>query len=127
MKLRRIESNAPERSTESTRNRAKRADMKVLVTGGAGYIGSHTCVELMQAGHEVIIFDNLCNSHRAVIGRIARIAGRTPQVAPADVREPGALRDAFSRPRFDALIHFPRLKAVGETGGKPIQDYDNHV
>ena len=101
--------------------------MKVLVTGGAGYIGSHTCVELMQAGHEVVIFDNLCNSHRAVIGRIARIAGRTPEFAQADVRDPGALKDAFSRHRFDAVIHFAGLKAVGESVEKPIEYYDNNV
>ena len=62
--------------------------MKVLVTGGAGYIGSHTCVELMQAGHEVVIFDNLCNSHRAVLARIARIVGKTPEFAEADIRDP---------------------------------------
>jgi len=101
--------------------------MKVLVTGGAGYIGSHTCVELIQAGHEVVIFDNLCNSHRAVIGRIARIAGTTPEFTQADVRDPHALRDVFSRHRFDAVIHFAGLKAVGESVEKPIEYYDNNV
>jgi len=101
--------------------------MKILVTGGAGYIGSHTCVELMQAGHEVVIFDNLCNSHRAVIGRIARIAGGTPEFAQADVRDSDALRDVFSRHRFDAVIHFAGLKAVGESVQKPIEYYDNNV
>ena len=101
--------------------------MKVLVTGGAGYIGSHTCVELMQAGHEAVIFDNLCNSHSAVIGRIARIAGRTPELAQADVRDPGALRDVFSRHRFDAVIHFAGLKAVGESVENPMEYYDNNV
>src|SRR5882762_4770869 len=101
--------------------------MKVLVTGGAGYIGSHACVELMQAGHEVVIFDNLCNSHRAVIGRIARIAGRTPEFAQADVRDSDALRDIFSRHQFDAVIHFAGLKAVGESVEKPIEYYDNNV
>jgi len=101
--------------------------MKVLVTGGAGYIGSHTCVELMQAGHEAVIFDNLCNSHRAVLGRIARIVGRTPEFTQADVRDSGALRDVFSRHRFDAVIHFAGLKAVGESVEKPIEYYDNNV
>ena len=101
--------------------------MKVLVTGGAGYIGSHTCVELMQAGHEAVIFDNLCNSHRAVLGRIARIVGRTPEFTQADVRDSGALRDLFSRHRFDAVIHFAGLKAVGESVEKPIEYYDNNV
>jgi len=97
------------------------------VTGGAGYIGSHTCVELMQAGHEAVIFDNLCNSHRAVLGRIARIVGRTPEFTQADVRDSGALRDVFSRHRFDAVIHFAGLKAVGESVEKPIEYYDNNV
>jgi len=84
-------------------------------------------VELMQAGHEVVIFDNLCNSHRAVIGRITRIAGRTPEFAQADVRDSDALRDVFSRHRFDAVIHFAGLKAVGESVQKPIEYYDNNV
>ncbi|TMG95240.1 MAG: UDP-glucose 4-epimerase GalE [Betaproteobacteria bacterium] len=101
--------------------------MKVLVTGGAGYIGSHTCVELMQAGHEVVIFDNLSNSYEAVIGRIARIAGRAPEFTQADVRDSGALREVFIRHRFDAVIHFAGLKAVGESVEKPIEYYDNNV
>jgi UDP-glucose 4-epimerase len=101
--------------------------MKVLVTGGAGYIGSHTCVDLMQAGHEAVIFDNLCNSHRAVLGRIARIVGRTPEFANADVRDPVAVREVFARHRFDAVIHFAGLKAVGESVEKPIEYYDNNV
>ena len=101
--------------------------MKVLVTGGAGYIGSHTCVELLQAGHDVVIFDNLCNSHRAVLGRIARIVGRTPEFANADVRDPLAVREVFARHRFDAVIHFAGLKAVGESVEKPIEYYDNNV
>ena len=101
--------------------------MKVLVTGGAGYIGSHTCVELMQAGHESVIFDNLCNSHRAVLGRIARIVGRTPEFTNADVRDRAAVREVFARHRFDAVIHFAGLKAVGESVEKPIEYYDNNV
>ncbi|HET7201046.1 MAG TPA: UDP-glucose 4-epimerase GalE [Burkholderiales bacterium] len=101
--------------------------MKVLVTGGAGYIGSHTCVELMAAGHEVVIFDNLCNSHHAVIERIARIAGGTPEFVKGDVRDPGAVQDVFARNRFDAVIHFAGLKAVGESVEKPIEYYENNV
>ncbi len=65
--------------------------MKVLVTGGAGYIGSHTCVELMQTGHEVVILDNFCNSHPAVIERIGRIGGKTPEVEKGDVRDASTL------------------------------------
>jgi UDP-glucose 4-epimerase len=101
--------------------------MKIMVTGGAGYIGSHTCVELMQAGHEVLVLDNLCNSHAAVLQRIARIAGRPPDFVRADVRDIGALRDAFGRYRVDAVIHFAGLKAVGESVEKPIEYYDNNV
>jgi UDP-glucose 4-epimerase len=101
--------------------------MKVLVTGGAGYIGSHTCVELMQAGHEVLVLDNLCNSHAAVLERIARIAGKRPDFVQADVRDSGALGDCFARRRFDAVIHFAGLKAVGESVEKPLEYYDNNV
>ena len=101
--------------------------MQVLVTGGAGYIGSHTCVELMQAGHEVVIFDNFSGSHAAAIARIARIVGRTPEFTQADVRDSGALREVFIRHRFDAVIHFAGLKAVGESVEKPIEYYDNNV
>src|SRR5256885_7933985 len=101
--------------------------MKVLVTGGAGYIGSHTCVELMQAEHEVVVLDNLSNSHVAVIERIARIVGKAPQFARSDVRDTDALREILARPRFDAVIHFAGLKAVGESVERPIEYYDNNV
>lgn len=101
--------------------------MKVLVTGGAGYIGSHTCVELMQAGHEVVVLDNLRNSHAAVLERIARIAGRAPGFDRVDVRDTSALREVFARHRFDAVIHFAGLKAVGESVAKPMEYYDNNV
>jgi UDP-glucose 4-epimerase len=101
--------------------------MRVLVTGGAGYIGSHTCVQLMQAGHEVVILDNFRNSHPEVIERVGRIVGKTPEVEKADVRDTGALRDIFNRRPFDAVIHFAGLKAVGESVEKPIEYYDNNV
>ncbi len=107
--------------------KASATAMKVLVTGGAGYIGSHTCVELIQAGHEVLVLDNLCNSHPAVLERVARIVGRRPDFVRADVRDTGALRDCFARHRFDAVIHFAGLKAVGESVEKPIEYYDNNV
>jgi len=109
--------------------KAERAQtaMKVLVTGGAGYIGSHTCVQLMQVGHEVVILDNFCNSHPVAIERIGRIVGKTPEAERADIRDTGALRDVFTRRRFDAVIHFAGLKAVGESVEKPLEYYDNNV
>jgi UDP-glucose 4-epimerase len=106
---------------------ASETGMKVLVTGGAGFIGSHTCVELMQAGHEVVVLDNLCNSHPAVLERIAQITGRRADFVKADVRDSSALRGVFARHRFGAVIHFAGLKAVGESVEKPIEYYDNNV
>jgi UDP-glucose 4-epimerase len=99
----------------------------ILVTGGTGYIGSHTVVELMAAGHDVFIVDNLCNSKATVIDRIERIAGRRPGFEQADLRDRDALRKLFSRHRFDAVIHFAGLKAVGESVKKPLLYYDNNV
>ncbi|MEZ5618846.1 MAG: UDP-glucose 4-epimerase GalE [Rhodocyclaceae bacterium] len=100
---------------------------KILVTGGAGYIGSHTCVELLQAGHDVVIVDNLCNSRRKVIGRIERIAGRTITFHECDVRDATALRGVFRENAFDAVLHFAGLKAVGESVEQPLAYYDNNV
>ena len=99
----------------------------LLVTGGAGYIGSHACVELLQAGHEVVVLDNLCNSRREVLGRIERIAGRAPAFHECDVRDAAALRDVFRRHAFDAVLHFAGLKAVGESVERPLDYYDNNV
>ena len=83
----------------------------LLVTGGTGYIGSHTVVELMALGHEVFVIDNLCNSKASVLDRIA---GRRPGFAQIDIRDRPALRELFAAHRFDAVIHFAGLKAVGE-------------
>lgn len=99
----------------------------ILVTGGAGYIGSHTCIELMAAGHQVAILDNLSNSKRAVLERIARIAGQEPLFFEADVRDAEALDKVFAAHRFDAVIHFAGLKAVGESVAQPLRYYDNNV
>ncbi|MDB5809280.1 MAG: UDP-glucose 4-epimerase GalE [Betaproteobacteria bacterium] len=99
----------------------------ILVTGGAGYIGSHTVVELMAAGHDVFIVDNLCNSKTSVVDRIARIAGRRPGFAHIDVRDRAALRQHFSKHRPDAVIHFAGLKAVGESVARPLRYYDDNV
>jgi UDP-glucose 4-epimerase len=99
----------------------------ILVTGGAGYIGSHTVVELLAAGHEVFIIDNLCNSRLSVIDRIAAIAGRRPEFAKLDMRDRVGLRNLFSARSFDAVLHFAGLKAVGESVAKPLLYYDNNV
>jgi len=99
----------------------------ILITGGTGYIGSHTVVELMAAGHEVFIIDNLCNSKASVLDRIERIAGRRPGFAQLDVRDRAALGQLLSAHRFAAVIHFAGLKAVGESVAKPLAYYDNNV
>jgi len=99
----------------------------ILVTGGAGYIGSHTVVELMATGHDVFIIDNLCNSKASVLDRVERIAGRRPGFARIDMRDRAALRKLFSDHRFDAVIHFAGLKAVGESVAQPLAYYDNNV
>jgi len=99
----------------------------ILITGGTGYIGSHTVVELMAAGHDVLILDNLCNSKASVLDRIQRIVGRRPRFEQIDVRDRPALRRIFSSHRFDAVVHFAGLKAVGESVERPLEYYDNNV
>ena len=99
----------------------------ILVTGGAGYIGSHTCVELMAAGFTPVIVDNLVNSKRAAVARVARIAGREPVFVEADVRDAAALDAVFAAHAIDAVIHFAGLKAVGESVAQPLAYYDNNV
>ena len=101
--------------------------MNVLVTGGAGYIGSHTVVELLQDGHAVTVIDNLCNSRPEVLARIERICGRRPEFVNADVRNAGALREVLAGGEFAACIHFAGLKAVGESVAMPLAYYDNNV
>lgn len=98
-----------------------------LVTGGTGYIGSHMVVELLAAGHDVVIIDNLCNSKPTVLDRIEHITGRRPQFEQTDVRDRPALRRIFSSHSFDAVVHFAGLKAVGESVEKPLEYYDNNV
>jgi len=99
----------------------------ILVTGGTGYIGSHTVVELMAQGHEVVIIDNLCNSKRSVIDTIAKISGRKPQFMNLDLRDKAGLKELFSAHSFDAVLHFAGLKSVGESVAKPLQYYDNNI
>ena len=100
--------------------------MRVLVTGGAGFIGSRTVVSLIETGHEPVIVDNLSNSRRSVIKRIAQIAGEEPRFVEADVRDLDAMARVLEQ-GFDACIHFAALKAVGESVEKPLLYYDNNV
>ncbi len=99
----------------------------ILVTGGAGYIGSHTVVDLLGAGFDVFVVDNLCNSRASVLDRIERIAGRMPGFVQMDLRDRTGLRQLFADHRFDAVIHFAGLKAVGESVAQPLSYYDNNV
>ena len=101
--------------------------MRVLVTGGAGYIGSHTCVELLQSGYDVFVVDNLRNSKQEALSRIAEIAGRNPGFAQVDLRDEQALTEIFRSRVFDAVIHFAGLKAVGESTQIPLEYYDNNI
>lgn len=101
--------------------------MKILVTGGAGYIGSHTCVELLNAGHEVVVIDNLSNSKEESLHRVAGITGRTLTFYEKDLLDKAALREIFSTHPIDAVIHFAGLKAVGESVEQPLAYYRNNL
>ncbi len=100
--------------------------MRVLVTGGAGFIGSHTVIALTEAGHEAVIVDNLSNSRRSVLKRIGEVTGVQTEFIEADVRDGDAMRKVLAQ-GFDACIHFAALKAVGESVEKPLLYYDNNV
>lgn len=99
----------------------------ILITGGTGYIGSHTVVELMLAGFEILIVDNFCNSKATVLERIERIVGRRPGFVEADIRDRESMRTLFADYRFEAVIHFAGLKSVGESVAQPLRYYDNNV
>lgn len=101
--------------------------MHILVTGGAGFIGAHTIVELLQAGHQVHAVDNLCNSSAQAFERIASITGKTPGFTQADVRDTETLTSLLQTQAIDAVIHFAGLKAVGESVQQPLRYYDNNV
>lgn len=101
--------------------------MKILVTGGTGYIGSHTCVLLLEQGHEVVIIDNLVNSKREVVDNIKEITKKDVYFYEGDVRDTTLLNKIFSEHKIDAVIHFAGLKAVGESVAKPLEYYDNNI
>ena len=98
----------------------------ILVTGGAGYIGSHTCVALLQAGYEVVIYDNLSNSHQEVINRIQAITQKRPVLAVGDIRDQTNLVKCMKRYQCNAVIHFAGVKAVGESVEEPLKYFDNN-
>ncbi len=101
--------------------------MKILVTGGLGYIGSHTCVELLQAGHEIVIVDNLSNSKEDVVNKIRTITGTQPTFCKANVEDKNVLRTVFSQHQPEAVIHFAGLKAVGESCRLPLKYYKTNL
>ena len=101
--------------------------MNVLLTGGMGYIGSHVAVVLLQAGHRVVLYDNLCNSEAGVLAQIEQIAGKTPIFIQADIRATKTIRNALKHHAVEAVMHFAGLKAVGESVNKPIEYYANNV
>lgn len=101
--------------------------MTILVTGGAGYIGSHTCVELLKAGHEVVVFDNFSNSHPEALKRVEQIAGRKPSLVKGDIRDELAIESVLRQFQCEVVIHFAGLKAVGESVEKPLIYYDNNI
>ena len=101
--------------------------MKTLLTGGAGYIGSHTAIELIRHGHDVVIFDNFSNSHPEAVQRVERITGRTIPVIQGDVRDQQALESALEQHGIDSVVHFAGKKAVGESVAQPVDYYDNNV
>ncbi len=101
--------------------------MAILTTGGAGYIGSHTCIELMNAGYDVVVVDNLDNSSEKSLDRVAKITGKKVKFYKEDVRDKDALCKIFKENSIEAVIHFAGLKAVGESVQKPIEYYDNNL
>ncbi|MBR6531150.1 MAG: UDP-glucose 4-epimerase GalE [Clostridia bacterium] len=101
--------------------------MKILVTGGAGYIGSHTCVEMLDAGHEIVIADNFYNSCPEALNRIKELTGKDFRFYECDIRDREGLDRIFAENKIDAVIHFAGLKAVGESCAKPLEYYENNI
>ena len=100
---------------------------KILVTGGAGYIGSHTCIALHQAGYDIVVYDNLSNSSREAINRVSTLIGQPIEFIEGDIRDAELLRKVFTEHQFFGVIHFAGLKAVGESVAKPLLYYNNNV
>jgi UDP-glucose 4-epimerase len=101
--------------------------MKILITGGAGYIGSHTCVELLNEGYDIVVVDNLCNSNKESLNRVRKITGKEVTFYKADLLDKDAITEIFDKECIDAVIHFAGLKAVGESVQKPLEYYFNNI
>ena len=101
--------------------------MRILVTGGTGYIGSHTCIELLKNGYEVVLIDNLINSKESVVGKIEKLSGKSVKFYKCDILDEEGMDRVFSEQKIDAVIHFAGLKAVGESVAKPITYYHNNI
>lgn len=101
--------------------------MRILLTGGSGFIGSHTAVELIEAGHEVVLYDNLCNSSREAADAVEAITGRKAPIVVGDIRDKALMTKVLREEQIDAVIHFAGLKAVGESCVKPLDYYDNNI
>lgn len=101
--------------------------MNILLTGGTGYIGSHTAVVMAEAGHQVVLYDNLCNSNADVVDRLEKITGQRMAFVQGDIRETPLLSDTLQKYKIEAVMHFAGLKAVGESVEKPIEYFDNNV
>ena len=102
-------------------------NMSVLVTGGAGFIGAHTCIELLESGHQVVVIDNLCNSNPKSLDRVRQLTGKHLDFYQGDVRDEALLSSVFANHKIDCVIHFAGLKAVGESVAKPWEYYDNNL
>lgn len=100
---------------------------KILVTGGAGFIGSHTCVELLDSGYEVVVVDNLCNSSKESLKRVEKITGKSVKFYEADIADKDAMNKVFEENHISCVIHFAGLKAVGESVQKPLEYYQNNI
>ena len=101
--------------------------MSILVTGGAGYIGSHTCIELLNAGYDVVVLDNLYNSSEKALERVEQITGKKVTFYKADLLDKEAMNEIFDKEDIDSVIHFAGLKAVGESVAKPLEYYHNNM
>lgn len=101
--------------------------MSILVTGGAGFIGSHTCVELLNAGYDVVIVDNLYNASEKAVNRVKEITGKDLKFYQVDIRDREGLNEVFDKEDVESVIHFAGLKAVGESVQKPLEYYENNI